>query len=286
MEGHPRAPAGPVAIMGGVSAAVLATLSYASAQRSFAVATQGLVNGPDTVAAAYLVAMAAAVVAVVLGSWKIVSGRVEVVRAQGFAPVSPGWSVPYVLSVRRYRRLFAVSAALYAAFYAVITSMVVYQPTVDFAQTYGVSVPSAILTPRGAPLYAPDLIVYLPAHVGIQLIPLTVILLIVISTLVGLNLAVSAFAFDSRARGQARGVTGMLGAAVGLFTGCPTCAGIFFANTLGGSGAASFATLLGYYQPAFILLSLPVLILTLYLTSRSLSRVYREGCVRLNAGLG
>ncbi len=68
---------------------------------------------------------------------------------------------------------------------------------------------------------------------------------------------------------------------MGLFTGCPTCAGLFFANFLAGTGAVGFATILGYYQPAFILLSIPVLVAAPYLTSRSLSRVYREGCVFL-----
>jgi hypothetical protein len=70
-----------------------------------------------------------------------------------------------------------------------------------------------------------------------------------------------------------------LGALVGLFTGCPTCAGLFFANAIGGTGAVSFATLLGYYQPVFIALSIPVLIVTPYLISRSLSKVIKEGCV-------
>jgi hypothetical protein len=66
---------------------------------------------------------------------------------------------------------------------------------------------------------------------------------------------------------------------VGLFTGCPTCAGLFFANVLGGAGAVTLATGLASYQPLFILVSLPVLAVTPYLTARSLSKVFREGCV-------
>ena len=45
--------------------------------------------------------------------------------------------------------------------------------------------------------------------------------------------------------------------------------------------AVSLATLIGYYQPAFILLSLPALVAAPYLTSSSLSKVFREGCVFL-----
>lgn len=270
----------PVLALAGVAVAAVATMAYAYEQRSMVVVTQGEVAQSVTIAVLYLLIMTAGVAAVVFDLQRIVSKRVATVHLQGFASISPGWLLPYVLSVKKYRRCFVASTLVYALFYAIITSMIVYQPTVDFAKAYGVAVPSAILTPRGGPLYAPDLTVYLPNHLGLQLIPLTVILLITISTLVGLNLAVSVFAFDARAKGEGRRVAGALGAVVGLFTGCPTCAGIFFANTLGGSGAASFATLLGYYQPAFILVSLPVLLIAPYLTSRSLARVFRDGCVR------
>jgi len=265
----------------GVSTAAIATAVYAYAQRSMTIATQGNLGQPQSIAIVYLLIMTAAVVAVILDARSIISKRVAAVRLQGLAPTSPGWLLPYALSVRKYRRYFAISTLLYGLLYAAITSMIVYQPQVDFVEAYGVAVPSASLTPRGGPLYAPDLIVYVSNHFGLQLIPLTVLLLIAVSVLVGLNVALSIFAFDSRAKGDGRGFVGPLGALVGLFTGCPTCAGIFFANTLGGSGVASFAALLGYYQPAFILISLPVLLATPYLTCVSLAKVFKDGCVRL-----
>jgi len=276
----------PIVALAGVTAVFVATVVYSYQQGAMAVATQGDVNRFVWVGVLYLFVMTLGIAAVALDLRRVLSRRVAEVRLRGFAPTSPGWLLPYVLSLGKYRRFFVASAIIYGLIYAVITSMIVYQPTVDFAKAYGAAVPSAILTPRGSPLYAPDLIAYLPGHIGIQLIPLTVILLITISTLVGANIAVSAFAFDSRARGDGKGLTGALGALVGLFTGCPTCAGIFFANTLGGSGAASFATLLGYYQPAFILLSIPVLLATPYLTSRSLAKVYLDGCVHFKTESG
>ena len=265
----------------GVFIAAIATAAYAYAQRSMTIATQGSLGQAQSIAVVYLLIMTAAVVAVVLDARNMVSKRVAEVRVQGIAPTSPGWMLPYVLSVRKYRRYYEASTILYGLFYAFLTGMIVYQPQVDFVQAYGVQIPSATLTPRGGPLYAPDLIVYVSNHFGLQLIPLTMILLITISVLVGLNVALSTFAFDNRARGGGREIVGSLGAVVGLFTGCPTCAGIFFANTLGGSGVASFAALLGYYQPAFILISLPVLFATPYLTCVSLAKVFSEGCVRI-----
>ncbi len=232
------------------------------------------------VAETYLLVLLAGVAMVFLGLRELVVKRMRAAKDQGFAWLSPTWLIPYVLSVRRYRRYFLASAALYGIFYAVITSMIVYQPTVDFGQAYGAAIPSAIVTPCcGAPLFAPVVTVYVVNHLGLLLIPLTVLLLLAISTLVGLNFALTAFAVDNRVRGAGKGWVGGLGAVVGLFTGCPTCAGLFFANVLGGSGAVSFAALLAYYQPVFILFSLPVLLVTPYLISRSLGRVFREGCV-------
>jgi len=274
----------PIAALIGVAAVVVATVVYAYEQRSMAVVTQGSVGYLALIAALYLLVIAAGVVVVILDLRRIVVERIAVVQAKGFAPTSPAWLLPHVLSIKKYRWYFVASAILYGLLYAIITNIIVFQPTVDFGGLPGVVIPSLVLTPCcGAPLYTPMVTVYLANHIGLLVIPLTVILLIAISALVGLNLSIAVFAFDSRAKGDGKGLAGVVGAVVGLFTGCPTCAGLFFANSLGGPGAASFATLLGYYQPAFILLSLPVLLITPYLTSRSLSSIFRDGCVYLKA---
>jgi hypothetical protein len=274
----------PIVALTGVAAVVVATVVYAYEQRSMAIATQGSVGYLDLIAALYLMVMTAGVMVVILDLRRIVAERIAVVQTQGFAPTSPTWLLPYVLSIRKYRWYFVASTVLYGLFYAIITNVIVFQPSVDFGGLPGVAVPSLVLTPCcGAPLYTPVVAVYLASHVGLLVIPLTIILLIAISALVGLNLSIAVFAFDSRAKGNVKGLAGVVGAVVGLFTGCPTCAGLFFANTLGGPGVTSFATLLGYYQPAFMLLSLPVLLVTPYLTSRSLSRVFRDGCVYLKS---
>jgi len=234
------------------------------------------------VAQAFILEIVIGLALVGMGFKRVVGKRMAAIRRGGSAPLSPTWIIPYVISFGRYKRLFVASTIVYGLFYAVITSMIVYQPGVDFGNAYGAAIPSLVVTPvSSAPLYTPVVTVYLTSHLGILLIPLTIFLVVVVSVLVGLNIALAAFAFDSRARGGGRGWVTGVGAVVGLFTGCPTCAGLFFANVLGGTGAVSFATLLGYYQPVFILLSLPVLLAAPYLTSRSLSKVFREGCVLL-----
>ncbi len=266
----------------GVLVVVLATGFYSYEIAAMSVPTPSSVASLVPVAELYFLVVLVGVVLVIYEVRHDIATRAAAIGTKGLAPLSPGWIIPYVLSIRKYRWYFAVSALAYGVFYAVITSMIVYQPTVDFASAYGASTPSAVVTPvAAAPFFSPVITVYLANHLGLLLVPLTVLLLIITSVLVGLNFAVAGFALDSRARGAGRGWVAGVGAIVGLFTGCPTCAGLFFANFLGGTGAVYFATVLGYYQPAFILMSVPVLLLAPYLTSRSLAKVFRDGCVVL-----
>jgi hypothetical protein len=272
----------PLAALVGVLLVTISTAIYSFELAGLAIPTPEAVSNLVPSATIYFVIVLFCVGLVLFDFRRSVLERIEVIRNRGQAPLSPGWLVPYVLSIGKYRRYFVVSALLYGAFYAVITSMIVYQPSVDFAQAYGAPVPSAQVTPvPTAPFLTPVVTVYVVNHLGLLLVPLTVLLLVATSVLVGLNSALAGFAFGSRVKGAGKGWLGGVGAVVGLFTGCPTCAGLFFANFLGGAGAVSFAALLGYYQPVFILLSIPVLIAAPYLTSRSLSRVFREGCVVL-----
>lgn len=230
----------------------------------------------------YLAALIAGGLLVGLGIRQALHAKTEQIREKGMALLAPWSLVAYTLSQRKYRRRFVMSTLVYGLIYAVITSMIVYQPTVDFVQAYGASLPSVAIAPCcGAPLYSPVVTVYLANHLGLLLIPLTFMMLIAVSVLVGVNFSLAAFAFDSRVKGLGRNWIGGMGATVGLFTGCPTCAGLFFANVLGGTGAISFSALLAYYQPVFIGLSIPVLLATPFLISRSLSKVYRDGCVVL-----
>jgi hypothetical protein len=203
----------------------------------------------------------------------------------GSVPLSPSAIGPYVLSQRRYQVVLALSAVPYGVLYSFLTGVFVYRPDISFSAFAGLTFPSVqpdALT--GSPLYVPEVTVFLSSHEAMVLAPLTLILLAAISALVGFNSALAVFAYDNRAAGGGNSLTGQLGAAVGLFTGCPTCAGLYFFSLLGGSGAVSAAVVLSYYQPLFVVLSVPVLIATPYLISRSLSKVFRDGCVIPPAG--
>ena len=275
-----KVPLVPVAAILGIVLAMLGTLVYSYELLTVRIPTPGAMSGLNAVAGMYFALILLSIGLVTYDVWRTFRLRAAAEKSKGVVPISPAWMIPYVLSEKKYRRYFVVSSLLYGIFYAMITSMIVYQPAVDFVHAYGVAIPSVVVVPVFTPPpSSPVVTVYLADHFGLLLIPLTIVLLVATSLLVGLNFALAGFAFGSRAKGLGRGWMGGLGAVVGLFTGCPTCAGLFFANFLGGTGAVSFATLLGYYQPAFILLSIPVLLVAPYLTSRSLSRVFREGCV-------
>ncbi|MDA4119528.1 MAG: hypothetical protein OK436_02965 [Thaumarchaeota archaeon] len=270
----------PVAAILGIVLSILGTLAYSYELLMVRVPTPGAVSGLTAAAGVYFALVLVCIGLVIYDVWRTFRLRIAAEKRKGVVPLSPAWMIPYVLSEKKYRRFFVLSSLVYGIFYAVITSMIVYQPAVDFVQAYGAAFPSVVVAPVfAAPPFSPVVTVYLANHFGLLLVPLTIALLVATSLLVGLNFALVGFAFGNRARGLGKGWVGGLGAVIGLFTGCPTCAGLFFANFLGGTGAVSFATLLGYYQPAFILLSIPVLLAAPYLTSRSLSKVFREGCV-------
>jgi hypothetical protein len=231
---------------------------------------------------AYLAVLFVGTLTFVTGVLVHLSRKGRQLAGQGKVPLSPGSVVPYLLSQRRYRMALALTAAPYGILYSFLTSIVVYRPDVDFSSFPGLAIPS--IQPvqlAGAPLYVPELTLFLAQHLALVVIPLTVLMMVAVSVLVGVNLSITLFAYDNRAKGGGRSLGGQLGAVVGLFTGCPTCAGIYLFSVFGGSGAASLAVTLGLLQPVFILLCIPLLLATPYLTSRNLAKVFREGCIIL-----
>ncbi len=181
------------------------------------------------------------------------------------------------LADRGLARTAAVAAVLYGLLYAFASSIIVIQPGVDFAAAYGASgvgswssVPCCgdVGTLPEAALYVP------PAHLAVQLVPLSLLLLFIVPPLVGLNLSIALFSV----RKTVARVTGRwmvaCGAAVGLFTACPTCAGFFLAESIGGIGATTLAVALAPYQALFIAVSIPLLVVMPFFFA---TRVRRTG---------
>ena len=196
-------------------------------------------------------------------------------------PMSVRSIVADALSSRRSLRVGVAAAAVYAVAYALVSSILVYQPQVDFASAYAVTGPSVnVAACCGSPGTVPAMIVYLApwTHVGIQILPLDLLFVVLFPLLVGLNVTVSAFAYRSGAgRGSSR-LMGPIGVLAGLFTGCPTCAGFFLASAVGGLGASTLAIALAPFQAFFVILSIPLLLVSPLLIAKSFRRSMLASC--------
>lgn len=189
--------------------------------------------------------------------------------------------VSEVLSSRRDVLRGVAAGIAYAVFYAFASSVIVYQPTVDFAQAYGVTAPGwhvAACCGSMGTVPAVELYVLPSYHLGGQVLPLDVLLSLVIPVLVGFNVAIASCAVRNRPSGNGGRWLAGVGAFVGVFTGCPTCAGLFLAGAAGGLGAAGLALALQPYQAAFISLSIPILVAGAVVALRSLGKLMYGSC--------
>ena len=184
-----------------------------------------------------------------------------------------------ILSQKRFAWIFAAAALAYGFVFAAVSSTIVYQPGASFSATYGVQVPSILSVVCCGPVgQMPQFVIYLTQQFAILLIPVNVVLLFLVSWLVGLNTSVAAFVYWNRPVTVGGRWIGGLGAIVGLFTACPTCAGFFLLTMLGLSGAVSLALTLASLQGLFILAGIPMLVVAPLLTIRKIGNGGSEAC--------
>lgn len=166
------------------------------------------------------------------------------------------------------RRIFLLTFIVYGIFFSLSSGTLVYQPEVVFSYHYNAIVPSAHITPCcGDPGYMPNIIVYLTEHVGLQIVPINLVLQVVVSYLVGLNtsLAFSAFSIFKKGSGIST-----LGATTGLFIACPTCVGAFSSIFIGSASAIAFTIAITQMQTLLILITIPILLTTPFIMAKKL----------------
>jgi hypothetical protein len=154
----------------------------------------------------------------------------------------------------------------------------VYQPEINFVTHYGATIPSGFIAPCcDDPGYMPKIIIYLTEHVGLQIIPINLILQIIVSYLVAINsaIAINAYTISKKGRGMSS-----IGAATGLFIACPTCAGTFLSIFIGTASGIGLSILLTQLQTLFIALSIPILIITPYIMAKKLQNA--DGSCKIN----
>ena len=169
------------------------------------------------------------------------------------------------------KKIFVATFISYGMFFAFTSGIIVYQPDVMFSYHYDAIIPSAHLNSCcGEPGYMPEIIVYLSEHVGLQIIPINLVLVVVVSYLVGLNtsLAINAISITKKSGGLSS-----IGAITGLFIACPTCAGTFFAVFVGSATAVTFTVLLTHLQTLFIGITIPILLLTPIIIAKKIKKI-------------
>jgi len=176
------------------------------------------------------------------------------------------------------RKIFFVTFVVYGIFFSLVSGTLVYQPEVNFAIHYGAEIPSGFVAPCcDGPGYMPKIIVYLTEHIGLQIIPINLVLQVIVSYLVGLNMAiaVSALSISKKGRGMST-----VGAATGLFIACPTCAGTFLSVFVGTASGIALTIALTQLQTLFIAISIPILLVTPFVLAKKLRN--KDGSCKIN----
>jgi len=168
------------------------------------------------------------------------------------------------------RKIFVATFIAYGIFFSLTAGLIVYQPDVIFSHHYDAVVPSAHMNACcGEPGYMPTIIVYMTEHVGLQIIPINLVLVVIVSYLVGLNTALATKAISMTKKSG--GLTS-IGATTGLFVACPTCVSTFFAIFIGSSSAVAFTVVLTQLQTLFVGITIPILLLTPILIARKMQK--------------
>ncbi len=185
------------------------------------------------------------------------------------------------LSSRRDVRVGVIAAVAYELIYLFISGIVIFQPGANSAAWSGLSSQGwAAAACCGSAGTVPAVIVYLSpqVHLALQVLPLDALFAAVVPLLVGFNVTVAVHAVRDKAVRSNAGWLSSFGLLAGLFTGCPTCAGLFLAGAVGGLGATSLAVALAPYQFLFIVVSIPLLVASPLFVAFNARRAQRAAC--------
>ncbi len=224
--------------------------------------TPSAIDSIQRIAYGFYITLVAAFGAIAFGMYRYHKEKVE----------SKGSDLSTIIALATWnsksRKIFVATFIGYGVFFSLISGTLVYQPEVNFAIHYGATIPSGFIAPCcDNPGYMPKIIVYLTEHVGLQIIPINLVLQIVVSYLVGLNasIAINAYTISKKGKGMSS-----IGAATGLFIACPTCVGTFLSIFIGTASGIALSIALTQLQTLFIAISIPVLIVTPYVMAKKL----------------
>ena len=224
--------------------------------------TPSAIESIQRIALGFYITLITAFGAIALGMYRYHKGKVE----------NNGKDLSTIIALvtwnSKSRKIFVAVFIVYGIFFSLISGTLVYQPEVNFAIHYGATIPSGFIAPCcDGPGYMPKIIIYLTEHIGLQVIPINLVLQIIVSYLVALNasIAISAYKISKKGRGAST-----IGAAAGLFIACPTCAGTFLSIFIGTASGIALSIALSQMQTLFIAVSIPILIITPYVMAKKL----------------
>ena len=174
------------------------------------------------------------------------------------------------------KKVFIITFIIYGIFFSMSSGILIYQPDVIFSYHYGATIPSAHITPCcGPPGYMPKFVAYLTEHIGIQVIPINLVLQMTVSYLVATN---TALAINAISISRKTGGLGGIGATTGLFIACPTCVGSFLSLFIGSTSAVVFTIAISELQTFFIAITIPILLLTPLILARKINNSTNDEC--------
>ena len=180
---------------------------------------------------------------------------------------------------KKFSMVFWCASIGYGLFFSMTSGILIYRAD-GLSHGYDIeSIPSVTIISYGSVGYVPTLSVALTENIGFLVIPINLVIMIIVSVLVGLNAMLSFYAFDSRPKKKAATKSaslsslGLIGAATGLFTACPTCASLFIFNFLLGSFAPAIATFTAAFYTLFIAITIPLLLITPIITAIGIRRM-------------
>ncbi len=195
-------------------------------------------------------------------------------------PYSLSKIIIHILNDKTYFRFFWPASIGYGIFYAVISGMLIYRSD-SISSLYGVTIPSITMITYGPMGYVPTMAAYFTEHIGLLIIPINFFIILIVSALVGFNTVLSIYAFVNRPKRSTTTTCpflGALGAITSLFAACPTCASFYIFTIMAGSLAPTIAAFTASFYTVFIAVSIPLLILTPFLTALSIRKMVFSQC--------
>ena len=235
--------------------------------------TPSAIDSIQRIAYGFYITLVAAFGAIAIGIFRYHKGKIET-KGKDLSTI-----IALVTWNSKSRKIFLSTFIGYGIFFALISGTLVYQPEINFVTHYGAVIPSGFIAPCcDEPGYMPKIIIYITEHIGLQIIPINLVLQIIVSYLVGLNvsIAVTAYSISKKSGGIST-----IGAATGLFIACPTCAGTFLSIFIGTASGIALSVALSQMQTFLIGISIPILIVTPYLMAKKLRN--SDGSCKINS---